>query len=349
VTPTAITPAGRGTRKKPAAASKRPSPQQPAPGPRAAGHRSELRRPPAPRAPRRVSGPLGGVTQGRPLVRPQSPAVRPRTRSAAPRAATERTSLPARWAAVIRGLPDHPLLDRIIRGRAWIPLLGVLLAGIVAMQVEVLKLNNSIGSSLERGTALQSRNELLRASYTSLADDQRIESLAARMGMVMPAPAAIKFLSLGQPGDIQRAVANVHQPDATSFAAQLALTDSASAPQAVATTTIVPTTSPTSTGVTDSTAPSSATGATGATGATDTTSSPPPTATPPQTAPAGTPPTAPAGTTTPSASPTGSATPTQTTPAVAPTQPTQGASTPSGSGGGVAPSSGGVTATSTGT
>jgi hypothetical protein len=333
VTPTAITPAGRKTRKKP----------QAAPGPRPAGHRTELRRPPAPRAPRRVSGPVGGVTPGRPLVRPHSPAVRPRSRPAAPRPASERSSLPARWVAVVRGLPDHALLDRIIRGRAWIPLLGVLLAGIVAMQVEVLKLNNSIGSSLERGTALQSRNELLRASYTSLADDQRIESMAARMGMVMPAPAAIKFLSLGQPGDIQRAVANVHQPDATSFASQLALTGSASAPQVVATTTIVPTTSPASTGVTDSAAPSSATGAT------DTTSSPPPAATPPQTAPAGAPPTAPAGTTTPSASPTGSATPTQTTPAVAPTQPTQGASTPSGSGGGVAPSSGGVTATPAGT
>jgi hypothetical protein len=339
VTPTAITPAGRGTRKKPAAASKRPSPQQPAPGPRAAGHRSELRRPPAPRAPRRVSGPLGGVTQGRPLVRPQSPAVRPRTRSAAPRAATERTSLPARWAAVIRGLPDHPLLDRIIRGRAWIPLLGVLLAGIVAMQVEVLKLNASIGSSLERGTALQSRNELLRASYTSLDGAQRIESLAARMGMVMPAPAAIRFLSLGQSGDVQRAVTNIHQPDPTSFAAQLALTDSASASQAPATTAVVPTTTSGSTGVTDTIQPSSATGTT------DTTSSSPPTDTAAPSTPTGTPATPPAATTAPSGAPT--AGPTQTTPAVTPAQPSPGTTTPSG-GQGVAPS-GGVTTTSNGT
>ena len=39
----------------------------------------------------------------------------------------------------IRTLPDHRLLDRLVRGRAWIPVLGVLLAGIVATQVEVLK------------------------------------------------------------------------------------------------------------------------------------------------------------------------------------------------------------------
>jgi hypothetical protein len=251
MTPTAITPAGRGTRKKPphAGTPKRPATKPAASGTRGAGHRSELRRQPAPRAPRRVSGPAGGLTDGRPLARPQ-PAPRRRTRAAAPRAATERTPLVARWVAVLRGLPDHALLDRIIRGRAWIPLLGVLLAGIVAMQVEVLKLNASVGRSLERGTALQSRNELLRASVASLSDDQRIESLAARMGMVMPAPEAIKFLAPGQSGDLQRVLTSVHPPDTTSFTSQLALNSPASSSAAAAASPISPTGTASATGAT---------------------------------------------------------------------------------------------------
>src|SRR5215467_15439290 len=57
---------------------------------------------------------------------------------------------------------DHPLLDRLIRGRAWIPILGVLLAGIVAMQVEVLKLSVSVGRSVAVASQLQSENQALR-------------------------------------------------------------------------------------------------------------------------------------------------------------------------------------------
>jgi hypothetical protein len=235
------------------------------------------------------------------------------------------------------------LLDRIIRGRVWIPLFGVLLAGIVAMQVEVLKLNAGIGRSLERGTALQSQNEVLHASVASLGDDQRIESLAARMGLVMPAPAAIKFLAPGQPGDAQRAIANIQQPDDTSFVSQLALNDaSASASDPAATTAIVPTTSTTATtsatGATDTTAPADAAPSTQTTGSpADTTGS---SATPAQPAPTDT-------TSAPSLT-SGSAAATQTTPAAVPTQTDQGVGSQSGSGGGVAPASGGVTATSPG-
>jgi hypothetical protein len=127
----------------------------------------------------------------------------------------------ARVKAFVRGLPDHSLLDQIIRGRAWIPLLGVLLAGIVAMQVEVLKLSANMGRSLERGTALQSRNEQLRASVAELGDDQRIERMAANMGLVMPGPAQVKFLATSDNGQIGRALAHIKAPDPTAFTAAL--------------------------------------------------------------------------------------------------------------------------------
>jgi hypothetical protein len=110
------------------------------------------------------------------------------------------------------------LLDRLIRGRAWIPLLGVMLAGIVAMQVEVLKLGASIGRSIEQTTALQTRNETLRETISSLDDDERIKGLAAKQGMVMPVAGGVGFLSAGAPTrTVDRAITNIHSPNAAAF------------------------------------------------------------------------------------------------------------------------------------
>jgi hypothetical protein len=107
--------------------------------------------------------------------------------------------------------------------------LGVLLAGIVAMQVEVLKLGTSIGRSIERSSTLQSQNELLQASVATLADDQRIERLAAGMGMVMPGVTAVAFLSARPDGSVGQALSNIHAPDPTGFAATLTAQLAASA------------------------------------------------------------------------------------------------------------------------
>jgi hypothetical protein len=96
-------------------------------------------------------------------------------------------------------------------------MLGVLLAGIVAMQVEVLKMGASVGRSLAYSSQLQSQNEQLRASVASLGDDQRIMRLAAGMGMVVPHTGMVGFLSPLMPGLLQAAAGNIHAPDATTF------------------------------------------------------------------------------------------------------------------------------------
>jgi hypothetical protein len=96
-----------------------------------------------------------------------------------------------------------------------------MLAGIVAMQVEVLKLGANVGQSLQLSTTLQSRNQLLRANVAALADDQRIERIAARMGMVMPPPTAAVFLSPRAGTEVRRALSDIHQPDPTTFLASL--------------------------------------------------------------------------------------------------------------------------------
>jgi hypothetical protein len=167
----------------------------------------------------------------------------------------------AHAAEFVRGLPDHQLLDRLVRGRAWIPVLGLMLAGIVAMQVEVLKLNASMGRSIALASSLQTRNELLRTSVSSLSDAQRIERLATHMGMVMPGPTAVDFLhgreSAGQ------AVAGIHAPDAAAFdsalqaSAATASTSTTSAPPVTPTST-TPTTSGTSTAVAGASTPTTA-------------------------------------------------------------------------------------------
>jgi hypothetical protein len=199
----------------------------PASAPSVPGHRRRLRPQAAPKVPRRVSGPARGRSAGITLPLPgqgggialprpgRGASVKPRSRPA--RGATRsQLPLPRRLLGAIRALPDHPLLDRVVRGRAWIAVLGVMLAGIVAMQIEVLKLGASIGRSLQRGTSLQSRNEQLRASVAQLGDDQRIERLAATMGMVMPAPDGVGFVSVG-PSRVQAAIANIHQPNPQAF------------------------------------------------------------------------------------------------------------------------------------
>jgi hypothetical protein len=132
--------------------------------------------------------------------------------------------------------------------------LGVMLSGIVAMQVEVLKLNASMGRSIALASSLQTRNELLRTSVSSLSDAHRIERLASRMGMVMPGPTSVDFLH-GQ-ANTGRAVAGIHAPDATAFDSVL----QASALQAAAATTPASTTA--TPAATTATTPSSATATT---------------------------------------------------------------------------------------
>lgn len=212
-------------------------------GPRTApGHSRKPSGSPGGRVPRRISGPV-------------APRALPRT---SPRPAPAGQAAPlVRLAAFLFSAPDHPLLDRIIRGRVWIPLLGVLLAGIVGMQVELLKLNAAAGRSIELISALQSRNEGLRAQVVSATDPGRIERLASHMGMTMPGPEAITFLSVWS-ASLRRAVASIHVPDLAAFEAELQASSAGTA-------------APTSTTTTPATPAGSTSGTTSSTGLVTTT------------------------------------------------------------------------------
>ena len=151
------------------------------------------------------------------FIRSAAPA--PRTARRAPRRTDAQIPFSVRAIARLRSLPDHSVLDRVVRGRLWIPLLGVLLVGIVAAQVEVLKLNASIGQSVVKATSLQGENAQLRAEVSRLSDPQRMEREAVGLGMTMPPATEPLYLSGPPAADLRSALANIHSPDPTAFAA----------------------------------------------------------------------------------------------------------------------------------
>jgi hypothetical protein len=241
-------PARKPASRKPAAASRASAGSRAAAGGRAAGGRAGAvpRRVSGPAArpaqragvrssassrvaPRRVSGPIGGrvaaaaasaaatAVAALPQVapRPQAPRRRP---VAVPRPAPRR-DLPAGARALhwLRGLPDHRLLDRLIGGRVWIVLIGTLLAGIVTMQLTLLRLNAGIGHAIEHSAALTQANASLEAEISRESDPQRVIADATKLGYVFAPPASARYLTAA-PGDAVRALSVMRVPQASPSA-----------------------------------------------------------------------------------------------------------------------------------
>ena len=150
--------------------------------------RTRIQRAPA-RPQRRVSG------LAHPVARPQ----------AAPRPGTgvfER----------LRALPDHRVIDRLLRGRVWICFVGLALMGIVAMQVSLLKLNSGIGRAVETTATLERQNSQMEADIARLASGARIRAAADKRGMVTPAAGEVHFLHVRPGQDAPRAARRMRAP-----------------------------------------------------------------------------------------------------------------------------------------
>ncbi|MDQ6915553.1 MAG: hypothetical protein M3155_07055, partial [Actinomycetota bacterium] len=91
------------------------------------------------------------------------------------------------------------IVDRLVRGRAWIAVVGTLLIGLVAMQVSLLKLNAGMGGDIERAAALERTNGELRAQVSQLESGERVQENAAGLGMIMPPAGQISYLRAGGP------------------------------------------------------------------------------------------------------------------------------------------------------
>jgi hypothetical protein len=181
-----------------------------------AGRQRSLPRSPAPRHPRRVSGPArppagldpraltasGAVAVPRPGPRSvPRPGPRPPRLPARPplRVVAGGAAIASRVAGVALDVSASRAMDRLVRSRAWIFIVAFGLIGIVAMQVSMLKLNAGIGRAVETVDTLQRTNVALRSELSRLGDGARIQSLAAARGFVMPAPADVTYLRAGDP------------------------------------------------------------------------------------------------------------------------------------------------------
>ncbi|MDX6640694.1 MAG: hypothetical protein QOF12_1705 [Solirubrobacteraceae bacterium] len=209
-------------------------------------------------------------------------AAAPRTRTNRTAAPPRRVSGPARRRAhapagppplalriggAVHGLAEHRMLERIIRGRAWIAIVGIGLIGIVFMQVSMLRLNAGIGRAVDTATRLERDNSVLRGTISELSSGDHIEAEAARMGLVLPT-ATPRFLDARR-FDLARAVSSITPPGhlaLTSTPAVMttpALTASQLAPTGVApasgTTTATTATTTTTSPATTTTAPAATT------------------------------------------------------------------------------------------
>ncbi|HEU4702149.1 MAG TPA: hypothetical protein VFS37_06660, partial [Conexibacter sp.] len=133
-----------------------------------------------PRHARRISGPIA-----RPV--PNIPVGRPVRRGST--GAFER----------LRALPEHRMVDRLLRGRAWIWLIGIMLGGIVAMQVSLLKINSGISASVETASTLERQNADLETEVARLSSGERIQTAAAGEDMVAPPAGDVAYVT-ARPG-----------------------------------------------------------------------------------------------------------------------------------------------------
>jgi hypothetical protein len=202
---------------------------------------------------------------------------------------------------------DARVLDRLVRGRAWIAIVAAGLMGIVFMQVSMLQLNAGISRGVTSAETLHQQNAKLRAEISELDSGPRIQDAASALGMVAPPAGDVNYLD-ARKADGRAAVRAIRTPDPVRQSAAASTTAPASA-------TVAPAPAQAPAAQAQTTAPAVAAAAQAQAPATTTTATAPPaqTAPPATTAP-------PAQTATTTAPPT-TAAPATTAPAATPAAP----------------------------
>ncbi len=187
-------PAPRAPAKKQAARKPRPATRST----RSRGGRAAVSR--GSRGHRRVSGParVSAAATAATAALPQLPAL-PRLRPL-PTIGT----IGSHAFRVGKGLPDSRLLDRLLRGRIWIGLIAVLLFGLVFLNVSLLRMNSAAGNNAEQVKELRIQNDRLNAKVSRLQGGDRLDRVAGRLGLVMPEPGSVHYLSARE-SDVEQA------------------------------------------------------------------------------------------------------------------------------------------------
>ena len=141
---------------------------------------------------------------------------RPTRRPAPQRRRSGTTTRPATRVAVPR-LDGIAVLDRLLRGPAYIALVGILLAGIVFFNVDVLELNHGIARTDTRASQLKRENAALTLKLAKLGSSERIQRMALDQGLVLPQPGDVRYLRANRE-DAERALRVMTAPDPSSAA-----------------------------------------------------------------------------------------------------------------------------------
>ncbi|MEA2318290.1 MAG: hypothetical protein QOD44_2479, partial [Solirubrobacteraceae bacterium] len=151
------------------------------------------------RPPRRVSGPA-------------QTSRRPAAASARGAAAAAPPPLALRLAHAGARIGDARVLDRLVRGRAWIAIVAVGLMGIVFMQVSMLRLNAGIGNAVTTAETLHRQNASMRAEISELDAGERVMQTAGATGMIEPPAGDVNYLDARR-ADARAAARNIEPPN----------------------------------------------------------------------------------------------------------------------------------------
>jgi len=120
-----------------------------------------------------------------------------------------------RAAVAVTQLPESGLIHRLTRGRAWIGVLGVLLVGIVALNVVTLSFTASAGEVDQRITTLSNENSMLQGLNSKHYGPARMRAEAAEMGLTTQTEAIPQLINVGK-GDVTEAASRLAAAAASS-------------------------------------------------------------------------------------------------------------------------------------
>jgi hypothetical protein len=154
------------------------------------------------------SAPARPAPRRKPRSRPKTARSRPRAAQPRPRQASAvRVVKPAmagaallpqaavRSVGAVRDISDSGLIVRLTRGRGWIAVLCALLGGIVALNVLSLSLTAGSGRLALQIEDLKTEISTLQGQIDERLSAGRVQAEAARLGLAVPDPKAISYLS----------------------------------------------------------------------------------------------------------------------------------------------------------
>jgi cell division protein FtsL len=104
------------------------------------------------------------------------------------------------------------IIDGLLRGRACVGIVFVLLVGVVFSNVSLLEMNKGIAATNAQATATEQENSKLRRQIAPLASSERIQTEAVKRGYSLPAAGDVGYIGGDVDKNAKKAVARMTAP-----------------------------------------------------------------------------------------------------------------------------------------